>query len=277
MSALHYAPSDRVAPTRPLGGTRMRWHVRRRDLILGVAGIVGVLGIWQLAGTVGFVDPDFSSTPTRTLAALIEMVRTGEIWGPTASTMKTIAIGVGLSIAVGIPLGLVIGRTPVLRELTDPWVSILYSVPYVVFLPIIIFWVGIGQGSRVVLVVWGAIFPLLINTIAAARNLDVNYLHVGRVFSASRLRTLRSIVFPATLPYVLAGVRLAVGRGLVAAIVAEIFMGTEGLGYVVQTETSNFDMDSAMAAITVIAVVAIALTRTVGYLERRFTYWSESA
>src|SRR4029077_13021891 len=123
--------------------------------------------------------------------------------------------------------------------LTEQMISIMYSVPFVVFLPLVIFWFGIGQEARIVIVVWSAIFPLLINVIAGARNIPRDFLQVSQVFCASRSRTLWSVALPATLPYILAGVRQAVGRALVGAIVAELFMGTQGLGYVVQVETSN--------------------------------------
>jgi ABC-type nitrate/sulfonate/bicarbonate transport system permease component len=146
----------------------------------------------------------------------------------------------------------------------------------VVFLPIIIFWFGIDTEARIVIVVWSAVFPLLINVITGVRNLDVNFLQVSRVFCANRFTTLLSVAFPATLPYILAGIRQAVGRGLVGAIVAELFMGAAGLGYVVQLKTSSFEMDDAMAAIAVIAILAIALTRTIAWLEKRYTFWSKT-
>lgn len=251
---------------------------RRYDhFLLGLIGLGVTLGAWQLCAETGVVDPTFSSSPSGLFGALVDMVSTGEIAEPLSSTLRTVAWGLGIALVIGIPLGLVIGRSRVLFGLTEPLISIMYSVPYVVFLPVIIFWFGIDAQARVVIVVWSSIFPLLINVVAGSRNLDLNYLHVAQVFCASRLLTLRSVALPATSPYILAGVRQAVGRGLVGAIVAELFMGSAGMGYLVQKQTSNFQMDKAMAAIAVIAVVAIALTRTVAYFERRFTSWSTSS
>jgi ABC-type nitrate/sulfonate/bicarbonate transport system permease component len=249
---------------------------RYEQMLLGLIGLAAVFGGWQLCTSLGVVDATFSSSPVGLFGALVEFVKSGAIWAPLSSTLSTVAWGIGLSLVVGIPLGLVIGRSRVLFGLTEPLISIMYSVPYVVFLPIIIFWFGIDQQARIVIVIWAAIFPLLINVVAGSRNLDLSYLHVAQVFCASRLLTLRSVALPATSPYILAGVRQAVGRGLVGAIVAELFMGSAGMGYLVQKQTSNFQMDEAMAAIAVIAVVAIALTRAVAYFERRFTSWSTS-
>jgi ABC-type nitrate/sulfonate/bicarbonate transport system permease component len=205
------------------------------------------------------------------------MLTEGTVWEAIGGTLSSFGLGLAISVVIAIPVGLVLGRTPVLRELFDPWINILYSVPYVVFLPIIIFWFGIDMTSRVVLVVWSAALPLLISTIGAARNLDRNYLAVATVFSSSRVHTLRTVVFPATLPYVLGGVRLAVGRGLVGAIVAELFLGSVGLGNLVQVQTSNFQMDDAMATITIIAIIAILINQAVVAVERRFASWADSS
>ncbi|MFJ9536016.1 ABC transporter permease [Streptomyces sp. NPDC101225] len=247
---------------------------RYQNLILGVVGLAVVLAAWQICAATGFVDENFSSSPSGAFTALVDSIRTGSVWDPLGSTLEIVAWGMLISIVVGIPAGLLIGRNNVLHGLTDPLISIMYSVPYVVFLPMLIFWFGIDTNARIVIVVWSALFPLLINVIAGARNLESSHMQVARVFCASRLTTLRSVAFPATLPYILAGIRQAVGRALIGAIVAELFMGSAGLGYQVQLQTSNFDMDDAMASIAVIAVVAIVLTRGVGYLERRFTFWS---
>lgn len=253
-----------------------RWRALDRylDPTLGVVGLLVVLTAWQLCASLGIVDANFSSSPLGALGALADSVRTGEVWAPVGSTLTVVAWGIGISIVVGIPFGLLIGRNRILHGLTDPLISIMYSVPYVVFLPILIFWFGIDAQARIVIVIWSATFPLLINVVAGARNLDANFLQVSRVFCASRLTTLVAVVFPATLPYILAGIRQAVGRGLVGAIVAELFMGSAGLGYVVQLKTSSFEMDDAMAAIAVIAIVAICLTRTIAWLEKRYTFWS---
>jgi len=249
---------------------------RYEHVLLGLLGLGAVFGGWQLFTSLGIVDPTFASSPIGLFGALVDYIRSGAIWAPLSSTLSTVAWGIGISLVVGIPLGLIIGRSRILHGLTEPLISIMYSVPYVVFLPIIIFWFGIDQQARIVIVIWSSIFPLLINVVAGSRNLDLSYLHVAQVYCASRFLTLRAVALPATSPYILAGVRQAVGRGLVGAIVAELFMGSAGMGYLVQKQTSNFQMDEAMAAIAVIAVVAITLTRAVAYFERRFTSWSTS-
>lgn len=255
---------------------RPSFAVRNKNALLGLLGGAIVLIGWQSFVWMGIVDPRFSSSPIGAIEGLGYLADTGNLWEPTLSTLQSVALGMAISIAVGVPLGLIIGRSSILHGLVEPLISIMYSVPFVVFLPIIIFWFGIDDSARLVIVIWAAVFPLLINVVAGARNLDSNYMQVSRVFCSSRLKTLWSVSLPGTMPYILAGMRQAVGRSLVGAIVAELFMGTEGLGYVVQTETSNFQMDHAMAAIGVIAVVAVVLNRGVAWLESRLTFWSAS-
>jgi ABC-type nitrate/sulfonate/bicarbonate transport system permease component len=274
MTATHLSPDDARAGAPPAKRSATRSPGRHLNVVLGTVGVVVVLAAWQVCASTGVVDPKFSSSPFGACAALIDSIRTGTLWSPLGSPLSIVAWGMVISVVAGIPLGLLIGRNRILFGLTDPLISIMYSVPYVVFLPILIFWFGIGADARVVIVVWSALFPLLINVIAGARNLDASLLQVSRVFCASRWLTLRSVALPATLPYVLAGIRQAVGRALVGAIVAELFMGSAGLGYVVQLKTSNFQMDDAMASIAVIAVIAIVLTHGVAYLEQRLTFWS---
>jgi len=280
MTATHVSPADRqetaVLPAGVASRAVSRGRRRLGTGLLGIIGLVLVLGAWQLSAWLDWVDADFSSSPLGALRALWGMATDGSLWPPLLSTLQTVAIGMAVSIVVGIPIGLVIGRSHLLHGLTEPLISIMYSVPFAVFLPIIIFWFGIGGQARLVIVIWSAIFPLLINVVTGARNLDSNYLQVAKVFCAAPTLTMRTVTFPATLPYILAGVRQAVGRALVGAIVAELFMGNEGLGYVVQLQTSNFRMDDAMAAIAVIAVLAIVLTRGVAWVESRFTFWSSS-
>jgi ABC-type nitrate/sulfonate/bicarbonate transport system permease component len=275
MTTVHASPVR--SSTQTASSPRATRQKRRLSVgLLGVIGLAVVLGAWQLCASLGLVDPSFSSSPAGAGSALVDLARSGELWPPLESTLATVGIGLLISVVAGIPIGLVIGRSRILHGLTEPIISIMYSVPFVVFLPIIIFWFGIGGEARIVIVVWAAIFPLLINVVAGARNLDDHYLQVTRVFCSSKALTLRSVAFPATLPYILAGVRQAVGRALVGAIVAELFMGNQGLGYIVQLKTSHFLMDDSMAVIAVIAVLAVLLTGGVAWIERRFTFWSSS-
>jgi ABC-type nitrate/sulfonate/bicarbonate transport system permease component len=273
---LPLATTDAPAEARPASSNDQRpgFVARHKEVLLGLLGALIVLIAWQVCAWLDVVDVKYSSSPVGIAHGLRNLSDNGLLWQPTLDTLRSVALGMAISLALGIPLGLIIGRSFVLHGLLEPLIGIMYSVPFVVFLPIIIFWFGIAGKARLVIVVWSAVFPLLINVVAGARNLDGSYLQVSRVYCAGRLRTLWSVALPGTMPYILAGVRQAVGRALVGAIVAELFMGTTGLGYIVQRQTSNFQMDNAMAAVAIIAVMAVILTRGVAWVESRLTFWS---
>jgi ABC-type nitrate/sulfonate/bicarbonate transport system permease component len=269
-------PRRPAEPTATRGRAAPAWLERRRSGLLGLAGVLAVLIVWQVATGTGLADPAFSSDPAHIVKAEITLFRTGEIYQYLRASGLEMLWGLLIIIVAGIPIGLVRGRSRVLHDLTEPWVNILYSTPYVIVIPILIFWSGIGNTSRIVVIVWAGILPLVINVSTGVRNLDRDYIRVATVFCTPRLRFLRSVALPATLPYILAGVRLAVGRALVGAIVAELFLGNNGLGYFVQNSTTNSNIDGAMAGVLIIAVVALILNWGVRLIERRFTHWAEA-
>ncbi|HEX4224250.1 MAG TPA: ABC transporter permease [Pseudonocardiaceae bacterium] len=250
------------------------WARRHRSPLLGTLGVVIVLAIWQLCTSLGLVDVTFSSNPARIAVTEVHLFSTGQILPPLAATGWELLWGLLITFVAGIPIGLVLGRSRILHDMTEPLVNVLYSVPYVMFLPIIIFWFGLDSTSRVLVIVWAGILPLVINITTGVRNLNSDYTRVATVFCAPRRKFFVAVALPATLPYILAGVRLAVGRALVGAMVAELFLASQGLGYFVQNQTSNFDMDSAMAGIVILAVVALLLNWAVRAIERRFVHWA---
>ncbi len=259
-------------PTEPAW---MTWGRSHSKVVYGSFGVAVVLIAWQLTAWLGLVNVTISSDPIRIIRAEISLFSSGQIWGPLGATAQEVGWGMLITLVVSIPLGLILGRVTALYDMTEPIINVLNSVPYVLFLPVIIFWFGIGEQSRILLVIWAATMPLIINTTAGVRNMNPDYLRVAKMCCAGRWTFYRSVLFPATLPYILTGVRLSIARALVGAIVAEFFLSGGGLGYFVQTATSNFDMDSAMAGIFIMAVAAVVLTRLIGRMERNFTHWSQ--
>jgi ABC-type nitrate/sulfonate/bicarbonate transport system permease component len=281
MTAIHEKQTvsrapDTAAALRPTFQRRTFLNGRYASVLFGSLGVILLLVAWQICAATGIVDSKISSTPTEVLRSEIKLFGNGSIWTPIATTATEVGWGLLIIVALGIPIGILLGRVAVLRQMADPIISILNSVPYVLFLPLIVFWFGLGEESRILVVLWAGILPLIINTTAGVRNIDRDYLRVGRAFSVSRPRFFFSILVPAAMPYILTGLRLAVARALVGAIVAEFFLSSNGLGFFVQNATSNFDMSTAMAGIVIMAVAALVLTRLIGILEKRTTSWSQS-
>jgi ABC-type nitrate/sulfonate/bicarbonate transport system permease component len=263
-------------PQLKFASSRFDWVQRHGSLVFGTIGVVLLLAAWQICAVTGIVDVHISSDPSQVIQEEITLFGHGTILAPIGNTAAEVGWALAIIIILGIPIGIILGRLTALRQMADPIVSILNSVPYVLFLPLIIFWFGLGESARVLVVVWAGILPLIINTTAGVRNINVDYLRVGRVFSASPLRFFGSILVPATMPFILTGVRLSVARALVGAIVVEFFLSSNGLGFFVQNETSNFQMSAAMAGIVVMAVAALLLTRLIGAVEKRVISWSQA-
>lgn len=271
-------PVGRNAPGTPqlkFASAKFDWLGRHGPLVFGTLGIVLLFTAWQVCAVTGVVDVHISSDPSQVVQEEVTLFGNGTIWGPIGSTAAEVGWALAIIIIAGIPLGIILGRMAALRQMAEPIISILNSVPYVLFLPLIIFWFGLGETARVLVVVWAGILPLIINTSAGVRNINVDYLRVGRVFSVSPPRFFASILLPAALPFVLTGIRLAVARALVGAIVVEFFLSSNGLGYFVQNEASSFQMSAAMAGIVVMAVAALLLAGLIGAIEKRVISWSQ--
>jgi NitT/TauT family transport system permease protein len=269
--------NDPDTPPLRFASARFDWLGRHGTLVFGALGIMLLFAAWQVCAVTGIVDVHISSDPSQVAGEEITLFGNGTIWGPIGTTAAEVGWALAIIIIAGIPIGIILGRITALRQMAEPIISILNSVPYVLFLPLIIFWFGLGETARVLVVVWAGILPLIINTSAGVRNINVDYLRVGRVFAASPPRFFASILLPAALPFILTGIRLAVARALVGAIVVEFFLSSNGLGYFVQNEASSFQMSAAMAGIVVMAVAALLLAWLIGAIEKRVISWSQYA
>jgi NitT/TauT family transport system permease protein len=179
-----------------------------------------------------------------------------------------------IALVAGLALGIASGRGRVFYDVIDPWVSALYSIPSVALLPVIAVGLGYtGDAPRIAAVALFAIFPILINTQQGVRNVDPGLLEVARAFSSSERRLWKDVVVPSALPFILAGVRLAIGRGLIGMIVAEFLVGLAGLGYLIIVYQNTFRIDRMFVPVIVVAVIGISLMGFVQFIEGRVAPW----
>ncbi len=250
------------------------WMERYGRLFWGTLGIAAILLFWQVAAFTRLVDPLFVSSPVAITKAAIQLIPSKEFAQNFFSTSESLFLGLAIALAAGLVVGLPTGWFPTLHALLEPIIAAVYAVPYVAFLPVVIMWTGIGTASRVIIVTWSAIFPLLINSIQGAREVNEDYLRVGRSFSGSNMQIFFTIALPASTPYILAGLRTSIGRAIVGAVVAEFFMSTQGLGYFINLKANSLEMASAFVAVIVLALFGIVLVGIVTYVENRFCNWS---
>jgi ABC-type nitrate/sulfonate/bicarbonate transport system permease component len=258
------------------GDVRRHRRQQRTNVLLAVLGWTLFLGAWEVAARTGMVDASFSSMPSRWSKALFELMQGEQLWSDIYDTTRTMLIGFVLGIVVGVPAGLLFSWSHVADKMTGSIVAALYSLPYVAFVPLTILWFGITDTSRIALITWSSLFPMLINTSGGVRNLNRQFLRVAEAYCAPQHRMITTVVLPATLPYILTGMRLAIGRALVAAIVAEFFMASNGLGYFINQSAATFNMDNAFAALVVTGLLGVMLVQVTSILERRFSSWTSA-
>jgi ABC-type nitrate/sulfonate/bicarbonate transport system permease component len=249
------------------------WTERYFRIICGVTGIAGCLLLWQVGAATGLLDPLFVSSPVEVMRTAVILIPSKDFGVHFVSTVQCLFLGLLIALIAGVLLGLPLGWFPTLHATFEPVIAAVYGVPYIAFLPVIIMWTGIGVTSRVIIVVWSALFPLLINAIQGAREVDDNYLRVGRSFSASNWQMFFTIALPSSIPYILAGLRTSIGRAIVGVVVAEFFMSSKGLGYFINLKANSLEMAPAFVAVVVLALFGIALVSVVTYIENRFCNW----
>ena len=249
------------------------WTERYFRLLWGTMGIAGCLLLWQLGSSLDILDPLFVSSPLEVFRTGLQILPSAEFAAHLATTAQCLFMGLSIALLAGVFIGLPIGWFPRLNATLEPVIAAVYGVPYIAFLPVIIMWTGIGMASRVIIVFWSAVFPLIINSIQGAREVDENYLRVGRSFSATNFQMFFTITLPSAVPYILAGLRTSIGRAIVGVVVAEFFMSSKGLGYFINLKANALEMAPAFVAIVLLALFGITLVSLVTYIENRFCNW----
>src|SRR5690348_7183853 len=233
--------------------------------------LVVLIGAWEFFGR--DVNPVFGSYPSAIAIAFVELVRTGQLGAALYESLRPFVVGYGLAILVGVPLGLVIGRFRVVEAALGIYVTAGYAMPLVALVPLLVLWLGLGFAVKAAVVFLMSVFPICINTWLGVRAVPKSLIDVGKAFVAPNLVILTRIVLPATLPYIMAGIRLAVGRAVVAMVIAEFFTSISGLGAVIINSANNFDTATMFVPIIILMVMAIGLNSLIGVVERWVAPW----
>jgi ABC-type nitrate/sulfonate/bicarbonate transport system permease component len=246
----------------------------QRGKLVRIASLAVTLGVWEWYGR--GVDPIFMSYPTAIVAAVPDMVRSGELQSNFLSSVKSIIFGLVLAITFGTMIGLLMGRYRFFDQLLDMQINALYATPNVALIPLIILWFGLGMTSKVFIIFLSAFFPIAINTHAGVRNVSRGLVEVALAEAASQLQIFTKIVIPASLPFIATGIRLAMGRAVVAMVVAEMFTAVGGLGGAIINYGNAFATAKLFVVIIVLALLGVTLTESVRWIERRIAPWKET-
>lgn len=244
--------------------------------ILSWGALIGVLLIWELLPTLGLVKPIFTSSPSRIVTAAIWLFKHG-LWYDIWISGTEFGLGMSLAVLIGVPFGIALGWYRRLYAVFDLFISALNATPRVALLPILILWLGIGIESKIAIIFLGAIFPILINVITGMNMLDQTLLRCARAFGASDRQIFLTLALPGSIPFIIAGLRLAVGRGLIGVVVGELVASTAGIGHMMSIAGATFQTDKVFVGVILLAGSGVSLTALLRRLERRVARWRVSS
>ena len=244
----------------------------RRNLPLWLSLLAGI-AVWEIAGrstSAAFMVP-FSET----LVRLWQLTVRGEFLKQLLDSAELFSTGFVLALIVGAPLGLLFARVRALRVGVEPYIMILYATPMVALIPFILSMMGFGFAPKVLVVFLFTVFPILYNTVEGARSIKPELIEVAKSYRSSEWALWREVMLPYTLPYMMTGVRQAIGRALVGMIAAEFFLSSTGLGQLIMGASQDFDTAGVFASIFVIGVIGVGLTRIGLMIEQHFARWRQ--
>jgi ABC-type nitrate/sulfonate/bicarbonate transport system permease component len=250
----------------------------KRQLInfaIRAVSLATALALWQWAAS--HVDPVLFTTPTAVAYAAVDMIRSGELWTYLWPSLVVLAIGLTLAAVAGIGIGLLLARYWVLDIALGVYITFLYSIPSVALVPLIVLWAGFETTAKVIILFMFAFFPMAINTYQGVKAVDPKLVEVGRAFRCSERQLWGNIVLPAALPFIVTGLRLAVGRGLIGMVLADLYTAISGIGYLIVRTAATYQVNKMFVPIVTLGLLGVTLTALLRVAEKRVAPWTAAA
>jgi ABC-type nitrate/sulfonate/bicarbonate transport system permease component len=251
-----------------------RFRSRRRfsgwqRAVISVLNLAAFLVIWQLVATYGSVPTLYLPSVTEVWAETREMADEGILWNNLGISLSIYAIGMVISLAVAVPLGLAIGGIPWLDKALSTYVWALYTMPRIVLMPLLLLWVGINDAARIWIIVLSAVPATLVVIMEGVKTVDNGLLTAGRSFGASRYQLFSKIVMPSTVPFIAIGVRMGVTRGLLGLFIGEVFTGVNGIGYIMTLAQKTFNSARIYSMLLIFVLFCVLLVGLTQWIERK--------
>ena len=276
MTTTTSAPSEATAPTakqfRAYRSSR-RVYSRKQRWIISIANLTAFFVLWQLAAVYSDIPQLFLPSVSDVFRELKEMHQEGILWSNLAISAWIYLIGMVISIAIAVPLGLLVGGVKILDRVLSPYVWALYTTPRLILMPLILLWVGINDTARIVIIVLSAVPATLVVVMEGVKTVDNSLLRAAKSFGASRFRLFRSVVFPATVPFVATGIRMGVSRGLIGLFIGELFTAANGIGYIITLAGKTFNSARTYAMLLIFVLFCVAVVGLSQLLERKVSAW----
>jgi NitT/TauT family transport system permease protein len=251
-----------------------KFYLNQEKKILGTISVALFLLLWELVGnTFQLINPMFMSAPSLVWKAAVQLFGSGEIWNDLRVSGTELLGGYLLAVFFAIPFGIMTGWYKKMSAIFDPFINAMNATPRVALLPLVIIWLGIGILSKVGIIFLGAVFPMLINTRDGVKTTPQNLLNAARSFGASEWMVFKTVVLPSTVPFILTGLRLGVGRGIVGVMVGELYAATAGIGFMITVAGATFQTDKVFVGVLIFATAGMTLVELLTRVEKRFDKW----
>ena len=260
-------------PAAPALATRLNAFVSPFLARYGV--VLGFLALWQISSTQGWVNPTVFPPLDQIVAALWESLASGALLDDIAISLQRSGIAFAAAVAIGIPLGLVMGQARVIEQALDPLLQFFRQTSALALYPVFILLLGLGESSKVFVIFWATLFPLLLATIGGVKEVDTKLVEMARTYGASRLMIFRRVVLPASVPAIFVGLRLSATTALLLLIAAEMIGANKGIGFQVMNAQYNFQIPLMFAAILLLALLGLAANALLVLLQRKLCRWSQ--
>lgn len=271
-SALQEEQADR---NRAASAAERRRRIRRlQAAAVKIGSLVTMLAIWEIGGNQ--IDQALFATPSRVVVAAVQMIASGELWQFLAPSLLVMLYGFTIAAVVGILVGVLLARYWVIDTATGFYITFLYSTPMVALIPLIVIWAGFDTMAKTIILFLFAFFPVVINTYQGVKNVSPELLEVGRAFRCSEGALWRHIVLPAALPFVVTGLRLALGRGLIGMVTADLYTAISGIGYLIVRTASTYQMDKMFVPIVTLGLLGVFLSWLLRLLEIWVAPWTRT-
>jgi ABC-type nitrate/sulfonate/bicarbonate transport system permease component len=245
-----------------------------QNLVIRLVSLAIFLTLWQIAAM--NVDPVLFTSPWKVAVAAVDMLRSGELWAALWPSLLVLLMGLSLAIAFGTLLGLTLARFHIMDVGLTVYITFLYSIPSVALVPLIVLWAGYETTAKVIILFLFGFFPMVINTYQGVKAVDPKLLEVGRAFRCSERQLWANIVLPAALPFIVTGIRLAVGRGMIGMVLADLYTAISGIGYLIVRTASTFQVDRMFVPIVTLGLLGVTLTALLRFVETRVAPWTKA-
>ena len=245
-------------------------------VVLHVVIITGFLLFWQWASA-NLIEPVWISSPTLVWDRVLQLLGDGSLLVNTWATLQVALIGLVLGTVLGLVLALIMNRFPYFGKVVWPYLMLGYAMPRIALAPFFVMWFGIGLLSKVLLVISVVVFVILFNVRQGLETVDADHVDAMRSMRASKLATMRYVSIPTVIPWLVAGIKIAVGQALVSAVIAEMVGSTQGLGWLVTDSLNRFDMSGAITSLIIMVVLARGLYSVISLVESQLFKWRRTS